>query len=130
MLPIVAGVSATLATVMLLACAVLYFRLKKMARQIDELKQDVQQQSAQLGRRLDTYLTGSIQMGEQLYKLQQQLAPIPDRLLQVENRDPATISFTEAARLVGLGASSENLQQACGLSQAEAELLIRMQQKK
>lgn len=130
MLPIVAGVSATLATVMLLACAVLYFRLKKMARQIDELKQDIQQQSAQLGRRLDTYLTGSIQMGEQLYKLQQQLAPIPDRLLQVENRDPATISFTEAARLVGLGASSENLQQACGLSQAEAELLIRMQQKK
>jgi len=130
MLPIVAGVSAALATVMLLACAVLYFRLKKMARQIDELKQDVQQQSAQLGRRLDTYLTGSIQMGEQLYKLQQQLAPIPDRLLQVENRDPATISFTEAARLVGLGASSENLQQACGLSQAEAELLIRMQQKK
>lgn len=130
MLPIVAGVSAALTTVMLLACAVLYFRLKKMARQIDELKQDVQQQSAQLGRRLDTYLTGSIQMGEQLYKLQQQLAPIPDRLLQVENRDPATISFTEAARLVGLGASSENLQQACGLSQAEAELLIRMQQKK
>ncbi|HEX5843404.1 MAG TPA: DUF2802 domain-containing protein, partial [Pseudomonas sp.] len=59
----------------------------------------------ELGRRLDTYLTGSIQMGEELHELRRVVAPLPEKLNQMEQRDPSSLSFTQAARLAGMGAS-------------------------
>ena len=82
----------------------------------------------ELGKRLDAYLTGSIRMGEELHELRRVVAPLPDKLSQMEQRDPSSLSFTQAARLVGMGASVEDLTQSCGLSQAEAELVSRLHQ--
>jgi hypothetical protein len=84
----------------------------------------------EISRRLDTYLTGSVQMGEELYELRRVVAPLPDKLNQIEQRDPTTLSFTQAARLAGMGATVDDLTQSCGLSQGEAELVSRMQQAK
>lgn len=84
----------------------------------------------ELGRRLDTYLTGSIQMGEELHELRRVVAPLPEKLSQMEQRDPSSLSFTQAARLAGMGASVDDLTQSCGLSKAEAELVSKMQQAK
>lgn len=84
----------------------------------------------ELSRRLDAYLTGSVQIGEELYELRRVVAPLPDKLNQIEQRDPSSLSFTQAARLAGMGASVEDLTQSCGLSQAEAELVRKMQQAK
>ena len=83
-----------------------------------------------LNRRLDTYLSGSMRMGEELYELQKSIAPLPEKILRMEQRDLSSLSFTQAARLVGLGASTEDLKQSCGLSQSEAELLLRMHGKR
>lgn len=83
-----------------------------------------------LKKRLDTYLTGSIRMGEELYELRRTVAPLPDKLTQIEQRDPSNLSFTQAARLVGLGASVDDLTQSCGLSRAEAELVSKLHQAK
>ena len=82
----------------------------------------------ELSRRLDAYLTGSVQMGEELYELRRVVAPLPDKLSQIEQRDPSSLSFTQAARLAGMGASVDDLTQSCGLSKAEAELVSKMQQ--
>jgi hypothetical protein len=82
----------------------------------------------ELSRRLDAYLTGSVQIGEELYELRRVVAPLPDKLNQIEQRDPSSLSFTQAARLAGMGASVEDLTQSCGLSQAEAELVSKMHQ--
>ena len=84
----------------------------------------------ELSRRLDAYLTGSVQMGEELHELRRVVAPLPDKLNQIEQRDPSSLSFTQAARLAGMGASVDDLTQSCGLSQAEAELVSKMQQAK
>ena len=65
-------------------------------------------------------------MGEQVQGLAKVVAPLPDRLTQIEQSDPTSLSFSQAARLVGLGASADDLTQACGLSQAEAELVTRL----
>ncbi|MBU1329089.1 MAG: DUF2802 domain-containing protein [Gammaproteobacteria bacterium] len=81
-----------------------------------------------LAKRLDTYLTGSVRMGEELHELRRTVAPLPDKLNQIEQRDPSSLSFTQAARLVGLGASVDDLTQSCGLSKAEAELISRLHQ--
>jgi hypothetical protein len=87
-----------------------------------------EQRLRELNKRLDTYLTGSIRMGEELYELRRVVAPLPEKLNQIEQRDPSSLSFTQAARLVGMGASVDDLTQSCGLSKAEAELISRLHQ--
>jgi hypothetical protein len=86
------------------------------------------QRLKELNRRLDAYLAGSVQMGEELHELRRVVAPLPDKLSQMEQRDPSSLSFTQAARLAGMGASVDDLTQSCGLSKAEAELVSKMQQ--
>ncbi len=115
---------------------VLYSMWRAKRRADDVLAQQMQQiqQHTQafkdLNRRLDTYLSGSMRMGEELYELQKSIAPLPEKILRMEQRDLSSLSFTQAARLVGLGASTEDLKQSCGLSQSEAELLLRMHGKR
>lgn len=84
----------------------------------------------ELSRRLDIYLAGSVSMGEELDQLQKNLGPLPEKILRMEQRDLSSLSFTQAARLIGLGASTDDLKQSCGLSQSEAELLQRLHGKK
>ncbi|CAG8867966.1 hypothetical protein PS627_02727 [Pseudomonas fluorescens] len=79
-----------------------------------------------LAKRLDDYQNGSVRMGEALYELRAVVAPLPDKLLQLEQRDPHSLSFTQAARLVGMGASVDELSQTCGLTRAEAELMSKL----
>lgn len=117
----------------LLLAAVTGYVLYWQGRQLQVLKEQLEQQEqlhkkqlSSLVRRLDNYLAGSMQMGKELHELREQFAPMPDKLLQLEQRDPGSLSFIEAARLVGLGATIEDLQYACGLSQSEAELLQRI----
>src|SRR3990167_9168474 len=86
------------------------------------------QRLKELNRRLDAYLAGSVRMGEELHELRRVVAPLPDKLSQMEQRDPSSLSFTQAARLAGMGASVDDLTQSCGLSKAKAELVSKMQQ--
>lgn len=79
-----------------------------------------------LGKRLDDYQNGTVRMGEALHELRATVAPLPDKLLQLEQRDPNSLSFAQAARLVGMGASVDELTQTCGLTQAEAELMSKV----
>ncbi len=82
----------------------------------------------ELSNRLDTYLEGSVRMGDELRELGRLVAPLPDKLSQLEQRDPNNFSFSQAAKLVGLGASVDDLTQSCGLSQSEAELMSKLHQ--
>lgn len=114
-------------------CIWLAGRQREFVRQFEhQAQRDALRDQAikELKKRLDTYLTGSIRMGEELYELRRTLAPIPDKLSQIEQRDPSNLSFTQAARLVGLGASVDDLTQSCGLSRAEAELVSKLHQAK
>nr|MBF0682869.1 DUF2802 domain-containing protein [Pseudomonas sp.] len=82
----------------------------------------------ELDSRLDTFLEGSVHMGDQLHELSRLVAPLPDRITQLELRDPTNFSFSQAAKLVGMGASVDDLTQSCGLSQSEAELMSKLHQ--
>ena len=79
-----------------------------------------------LGRRVDNYQNGNVSMGEDLHELRALVAPLPDRLARLEQRDPASLSFEQAAKLVGMGASVDELTQSCGLTKAEAELMSKL----
>ncbi|MCK8665820.1 DUF2802 domain-containing protein [Pseudomonas azerbaijanoccidens] len=84
------------------------------------------QRIKELGKRVDDYQNGNVRMGEDLHELRAIVAPLPDKLVQLEQRDPTSLSFAQAARLVGMGASVDELTQSCGLTQAEAELMSKL----
>ncbi|MEJ5058281.1 MULTISPECIES: DUF2802 domain-containing protein [unclassified Pseudomonas] len=79
-----------------------------------------------LAKRVDDYQNGNVRMGEDLHELRSIVGPLPDKLAQLEQRDPSSLSFAQAARLVGMGASVDELTQSCGLTQAEAELMSKL----
>lgn len=109
-------------------CCQLSLKLHQQAELQKERDAVRDQRLKELSRRLDAYLTGSIRMGEELHELRRVVAPLPDKLSQMEQRDPSSLSFTQAARLVGMGASVDDLTHSCGLTQAEAELVSRLHQ--
>ena len=120
--------------VLAVACAALAFACVRLRRQQLELAQEQAKREAardqrlkELARRLDAYLSGSIRMGEELHELRRVVAPLSDKVSQIEQRDPSSISFTQAARLAGMGASVDDLTHSCGLSKAEAELVSKLQ---
>ncbi|MDH4562661.1 MULTISPECIES: DUF2802 domain-containing protein [unclassified Pseudomonas] len=126
---------ALLAFALALACVVLGWTCHRLAQR---LRQEVEAQAArdavrdqkfkELTRRLEAYLEGTVRMGEELHELRRVVAPLPDKLSQLEQRDPSNLSFSQAARLVGLGASVDDLTQSCGLTKAEAELVSKLHQ--
>ena len=79
-----------------------------------------------LAKRVDDYQNGNVRMGEDLHELRAVVSPLPDKLTRLEQRDPTSLSFAQAARLVGMGATVDELTQSCGLTQAEAELMSKL----
>jgi hypothetical protein len=84
------------------------------------------QRIRELARRLENYQGGTVRMGEELHELRALVAPLPDKITVLEQRDPSTLSFAQAARLVTMGASIDELTQSCGLTQAEAQLMTKV----
>jgi hypothetical protein len=101
-------------------------RQRKLDAERDEANAQRDQRIKDLFRRLDHYQSGTVRMGEDLHELRAIVAPLPDKITVLEQRDPSTLSFAQAARLVGMGASVEELTQSCGLTQAEAQLMTKL----
>ena len=101
-------------------------RQRKLDAERDEASAQRDQRIKDLFRRLDNYQSGTVRMGEDLHELRAIVAPLPDKVTALEQRDPSTLSFAQAARLVGMGASVEELTQSCGLTQAEAQLMTKL----
>ncbi|WP_259756371.1 DUF2802 domain-containing protein [Pseudomonas sp. GCEP-101] len=115
------------------ACVWLSGRQRAQQAQTVELTKQLavfEQRLKEQGKRIESYQQINVRMGEELRELSKQVAPLPERLVRIEQRDPTSLSFSQAARLVGMGASPEDLTQSCGLSQAEAELVARLHQGK
>lgn len=90
----------------------LWFFLNYSKRQRELAAQQAQgdalrdQRIKDLAKRLDDYQNGTVRMGEAIHELRAVLAPLPDKLQQLEQRDPNSVTFTQAAKLVGMGPAS------------------------
>ena len=110
----------------------LWFFLNHSKRQRELAAQQAQgdalrdQRIKDLAKRLDDYQNGTVRMGEAIHELRAVVAPLPEKLQQLEQRDPNSVTFAQAAKLVGMGASVEELTQTCGLTQAEAQLMSKL----
>ena len=106
---------------MLLVATVVGFVLVKRKYQNDLLSW--QQQTQKLRHDFEAMSKSTFGMGRCVKKLEQRL---------IENeRKPALASsdealYQQAQRLVGMGASADDLVSSCGVARAEAELLVSM----
>lgn len=108
------------------ALLVQYSALKRIAARLQQQDLQHSERLQQLRAEVLTYQQGSIRMGEELLALRDQLKRIEDKQMRIEQHDPQSLPYNQAARLVGLGASVEDLTQSCGLSKAEAELVAKL----
>ena len=80
----------------------------------------------ELVKRVDRFQQSAVKVGDEVHELRAILGPLPDKLAQIEQRDPSSLSFAQAAKLVGMGATVDELTQSCGLTQAEAQLMSKL----
>ena len=112
--------------ILLAALAVLFMQVRRLPVEQQQQEARLQARLEQLSRELATFQQGSIRMGEEITALRQQVKRLEDKQLKLEQHDPQSIPYNQAARLVGMGASIEDLTQSCGLSKAEAELFVKL----
>lgn len=77
----------------------------------------------QLGKELNAVNHSTLGMGRRLQSLVDKNECIEKELEEIRKNDPVKVSYSEAARLVKMGASIEELMSACSISRPEAELV-------
>lgn len=112
--------------ILLAALTVLFMQGRRLPVEQQQQEARLQARLEQLSRELATFQQGSIRMGEEITALRQQVKRLEDKQLKLEQHDPQSLPYNQAARLVGMGASIEDLTQSCGLSKAEAELFVKL----
>lgn len=116
----------------LLWAGTLAFLLRYMRQQRELAQQQAERDALRdrrildLVKRVDHFQQTAVKVGDEVHELRAILGPLPDKLAQIEQRDPSSLSFAQAAKLVGMGATVDELTQSCGLTQAEAQLMSKL----
>ena len=116
----------------LLWAGTLAFLLRYMRQQRELAVQQAERDAVRdrrildLVKRVDHFQQSAVKVGDEVHELRAILGPLPDKLAQIEQRDPSSLSFAQAAKLVGMGATVDELTQSCGLTQAEAQLMSKL----
>lgn len=66
---------------------------------------------------------GSIGMGKRLMAIERKLNITVEKQQELENRDPGALAYNQAAKLMEMGASVDDLVRNCGIGRPEAELM-------
>lgn len=72
--------------------------------------------------------SGSIGMGKRLIAIERTLNITVERQQELENRDPGVLAYNQAAKLMEMGASVDDLVSNCGIGRPEAELMALLHQ--
>lgn len=109
----------------LLACYILVIKRSmavannKIAELVDGLSKEVKGVSH-----------GSMGIGRKVLMMEKQIEGLKSTIEEIQKNDPAKVSYSEAARLVTLGATVEDLMNSCGISRPEAELVSALTESK
>ncbi len=82
-----------------------------------------------INQELQAVSNGSMGVGRKLMQLEKQIAELKNSQEEMLRNDPNRVSYTEATRLVELGADVEDLMNSCGISRPEAELVTALSHK-
>lgn len=99
---------------------------RRLARIQHEQQARLDARIDKLGQKLAEYQQSNIRMGEELLSLREKQGQLENRQQRVEQQDVQGMPYNQASRLVQMGASTDDLMQACGLSRSEAELMLKL----
>lgn len=68
----------------------------------------------------------TIGMGKRIVDVETKLEQSLERQFELEQRDPDEVVYSQATRLVEMGANVDDLVQSCGIGRPEAELMALM----
>lgn len=68
----------------------------------------------------------TIGMGKRIVEVETKLEQSLERQFELEQRDPDEVVYSQASRLVEMGANVDDLVQSCGIGRPEAELMALM----
>ena len=66
---------------------------------------------------------GSIGMGKRVMAIEHKLNITVEKQQELENRDPGVLAYNQAAKLMEMGATADDLVRSCGIGRPEAELM-------
>ncbi|GLQ32368.1 DUF2802 domain-containing protein [Litoribrevibacter albus] len=93
-------------------------------RKSELARQQVTEELALVLSEFKAFKSSSIGIGKKLMGLEKDLADTVEKQQDFEFQDPNSLPYTQASRLIQMGADAEDLVNSCGLSKAEAELLM------
>ncbi len=82
--------------------------------------------AAALRREIATMSNSTIGMGKQIVEIEKKLESSLEKQLEFEQRDPDDVAYSQAARLVEMGADVDDIVHSCGIGRPEAELMALM----
>ncbi|EAS44572.1 DUF2802 domain-containing protein [Photobacterium profundum] len=117
--------------------AIVMVRRERAARQALEMKfsaievvlKNARQQQESFAKQFNELRAGTMGMSQKMADMAQQLEELSDRQGEMAMQDPEGKLYSRASKMVELGADVNELMQECDLPKAEAELLLRLQQK-
>ncbi|WP_193074824.1 DUF2802 domain-containing protein [Pseudomonas sp. FME51] len=100
--------------------------IRRLGRQ--QIEQDARNdvRLGKLTQNLAEYQQSHIRMGEELIALRSKISQLENKQQRFEQQDVQSMPYNQASRLVGMGASLDDLMQSCGLTRSEAELMLKL----
>lgn len=96
----------------------------RLGSQLKVTRRELEEQLAKLDVDLAAMLDAGHGMGNRLNELQRDMQEAGEKMLQLEQRDLGALPYNEAVRMVANGAGADQLVEQCGLSRAEADLVL------
>lgn len=114
---------------LLLACAGLgsavlaFAHVRKLKQRLEAARQETHLLIKALRNESHAMGSGAIGMGHRLVEVEKRLNSTVERQMEMEQRDPGSLPYAYAVRLVEMGATVDDLVNNCGLARVEAELI-------
>lgn len=84
----------------------------------------------ELSKEIQAISHGSMGVGRKVIALEKRVEQLEALIEEMHKNDPSKVSYSEASRLVELGAGIEDLMNSCGISRPEAELVSALTESK
>lgn len=116
-------IALLLATLSLLVALVCYLHLRQLKAKLTEARNETYLLVKALRNEAHAMGSGAIGVGQRLVEVEKRLNSTVERQMELEQRDPGSLPYTYAVRLVEMGATAEDLINNCGLARVEADLI-------
>ncbi len=106
----------------LLLCLMALYVMRR-TRALERIHTEVDASIEEIRNEVQGISHGAMGVGRRALTLEKHIHVLEGRIEEMQKNDPAKVSYSEAARLVELGASVDDLMNTCGISRPEAELV-------